>query len=103
MSPRLNRSDSISGRSILFPMGYFEREVIKTVEVVRGLRNVAIPLELVRIEFNALDPPPLDAEFQRLSHQMVPPLLEGSGRHPERWSGRIHSLAPKFWANRQFA
>jgi hypothetical protein len=61
-------------------MGYFERKVIKTVEIVGGLRKVAIALELVRIEFNALDPPPLDAEVQSLSHQMMLPLLEGSGR-----------------------
>jgi hypothetical protein len=48
--------------------------------VFGGLRKVTIPLELVRIEFNALDPPPLAAEAHHLLHQMMLTLLEGSGR-----------------------
>jgi hypothetical protein len=66
--------------SILFPLGYFEREIIKTVEIVGGLRRVTVPLEIVRINFNALNLPPLALEVRRLLHLKMLPLLKGSGR-----------------------
>ncbi|MGA2055467.1 MAG: hypothetical protein ABSG88_09170 [Bradyrhizobium sp.] len=66
--------------SILFPLGYFEREVIKTVEVIGGVRRVAVPFEIVRIDFNLYNFPPLANEVRRLLHVEMTPLLKGSGR-----------------------
>ena len=66
--------------SILFPQAYFEREVIETVEVVGGIRRVTVPFELVKINFNVLDLPPLAYEVRRLLRLKMLPLLEGSGR-----------------------
>jgi len=66
--------------SILFPLGYFEREVIKTVEVIWGVRRIAVPLEVVKIDFNLSNFPPLANEVRRLLHVEIAPLLKGSGR-----------------------
>jgi hypothetical protein len=66
--------------SIIFPLGYFERKVIETVEIIGGMRRVAAPFELVRIDFNLNNFPPLADEVRRLLHMEMTPLLESSGR-----------------------
>jgi hypothetical protein len=66
--------------SILFPLGYFEREVIETVEIIGGARRIAVAFELVRINFNLNNFPPLANEVRRLLHVEMTPLLKGSGR-----------------------
>ena len=76
----LNTQPSEWCHSIIFPLGYFEREVIKTVEVIGGVRRIAVPLEIVRIDFNLSDFPPLANEVRRLLHVEMAPLLKGSGR-----------------------
>jgi hypothetical protein len=66
--------------SILFPLGYFECEIIKAVEIIGSIRRSTVPLEIVKIDFNVLNIPPLAAEVRRLLHLIMLPLLEGSGR-----------------------
>jgi len=61
-------------------LGYFEREVIKAVEIIGGVRRVAAPLEIFKIEFNLANFPPFANEVRRLLHVEMAPLLKGSGR-----------------------
>jgi hypothetical protein len=76
----LNSQPSEWCHSVLFPLGYFDRKVIKTVKVVGGLRRVTVPFEIVRVDFNVLNMPPLANEVRRLLHLMMLPLLKGSRR-----------------------
>ena len=38
--------------SLLFPLGYFECEVIERVEIVWGVRQIAVSLEILELDFN---------------------------------------------------
>jgi hypothetical protein len=66
--------------SLMFRQGYFSREIIERVEIVWGLRRVAVPNVVLKIDFN-LDKFPLFADCVRRSLiSAMGPLLEGSGR-----------------------
>jgi hypothetical protein len=65
--------------SLLFPLGYFEREVIETVEVVGGIRRTAVCGELIRIDFNLDKFPPFAEDVRFYLRSIMLPLLEGRG------------------------
>jgi hypothetical protein len=66
-------------RSILFPLGFFEREIVETVKVVGGIRRVAIPGELVRIDFNINGLPSLTHMLGDILRAEILPLSKGLG------------------------
>jgi len=66
--------------SLMFPLGYFEREVIERVEIIWGVRRVAVPNVVLKVDFN-LDKFPAFAESVRRSLvSAMKPMLEGRGR-----------------------
>jgi hypothetical protein len=66
--------------SLTFPLGYFEREVIERVEVIWGVRRVAVPHVFLTVDFNLDQFPPFADCVRRSLVSAVTPLLESSGR-----------------------
>jgi hypothetical protein len=66
-------------RSILFPLGFFEREIVENVKVVGGIRRVAIPGELVRIDFNINGLPSVTDILRDILRAEMLPLSKGLG------------------------
>jgi hypothetical protein len=76
----LKTEPSNYSHSILFPLKFFDSEVIETVKVVGGIRRVTVPFELVRIDFNMFDLVPLAYRVRSFLHLKMLPFLKGSGR-----------------------
>lgn len=76
----LKTEPSNYSHSILFPLGFFDSEVIETVKVVGGIRRVTKPLELVRVDFNMFDLVPLAYRVRGFLHLKMLPFLKGRGR-----------------------
>jgi hypothetical protein len=66
-------------RSVLFPFGFFEREIVEAVKVAGGIRRVAIPGELVRIDFNVNGLPSATVNLRHILRAEILPLSKGLG------------------------
>ena len=70
--------------SLLFPLGYFEREVIERVEIVWGVRQIAVSLEILELDFNLDEFPPFTERVRSALISTMGPFLKGSGRVCQR-------------------
>jgi hypothetical protein len=66
--------------SLTFPLGYFERKIIERVEVIWGVRRVAVPNVVLKVDFNLNKFPPFADSVRRSLVSAMNPMFEGSGR-----------------------
>jgi hypothetical protein len=65
--------------SILFPLGFFEREIIETAEIIGGICRKTVPSELARVDFNIYNLPTGTFVLRCFLRAEVAPLIEGFG------------------------